>query len=458
MNMMLFLRNALLVLLMFFTLNLNAQLPKETPEHKTERMKWWTEARFGMFIHWGLYALPARHEWVKKIERTTNEEYEKYFELFDPDMYNPREWAKMAKEAGMKYAVITTKHHEGFCLFDSKYTDYKATNTPAGRDLIKEYVEAFKAEGLGVGFYYSLLDWHHPDYTIDRNHPQSVQSDAEYKELNKDRDMSKYRAYIKNQVRELLTNYGKIDIIWLDYSFPSRHGKGHDDWDSENLLKMVRKLQPDIIVNDRLDLLDDPDGFDFTTPEQYKVSKWPERNGVRIPWETCQTFSGSWGYYRDETSWKNDKQLLVLLIESVSKGGNLLLNVGPTARGMFDYRAKDRLKSMGAWMKYNNRSIYGCTEAPAEFEKPDNCLLTYNPVTNRLYVHLLDYPLNRFTLKGYGGKVKYAQFLHDNSELKFGKPRHNVTNQESLADKDLILILPVLKPPVEIPVIELILK
>ncbi len=437
---------------------IKAQLPAETPEHKAERMKWWTDARFGMFIHWGLYALPARHEWVKKYERMTNEEYEKYFSLFNPDLFDPHQWARMAKEAGMKYAVITTKHHEGFCMFDSKYTDYKVTNTPYGKDIIKQWVEAFRDEGLGVGFYYSLLDWHHPDYIIDRNHPQSASSDDEYDKLNKGRNMDNYRKYIKDQVRELLTNYGKIDIIWLDYSFPGgKHGKGRDDWDSENLLKMVRKLQPGIIVNDRLDLLDEDGGWDFTTPEQYKVSKWPERNGKRIPWETCQTFSGSWGYYRDEMTWKDTKQLLVLLIESVSKGGNLLLNVGPTARGTFDYRAVDRLESMGKWMKYNNRSIYNCTQAPDDFPKPDNCLLTYNPETNRLYVHLLDYPIKRLTLKGFGGKVKYAQFLHDASEIKFGKPRHNVTYQEKLEDQDVILILPVVKPFVEIPVIELYL-
>ncbi len=447
------------ILTIMSSLMIKAQLPDETPEQKAERMKWWTDARFGMFIHWGLYALPARHEWVKRYERMTNDEYEKYFSLFNPDLFDPHEWAKMAKEAGMKYAVITTKHHEGFCMFDSEYTDYKVTNTPYGKDIIKEWVEAFREEGLGVGFYYSLLDWHHPDYTIDRNHPQSASSDDEYDKLNDGRDMDNYRKYIKNQVRELLTNYGKIDIIWLDYSFPTgKHGKDRDDWDSENLLKMVRELQPGIIVNDRLDLLDEEGGWDFTTPEQYKVSKWPERNGKRVPWETCQTFSGSWGYYRDEMTWKDTRQLLVLLIESVSKGGNLLLNVGPTARGTFDYRAVDRLEAMGKWMKYNNRSIYNCTQAPDEFPKPDNCLLTFNPETNRLYVHLLDYPVKRLTLKGFGGKVKYAQFLHDASEIKFGKPRHNVTYQEKLADQDVILILPVVKPNVEIPVIELFLN
>lgn len=449
----------MIVLFLFSVIPLSAQLPKETPNQKAERMQWWTDARFGMFIHWGLYALPARHEWVKRHERISNDEYEKYFKIFDPDLFNPKDWAKMTKAAGMKYAVITSKHHEGFCLFDSKYTDYKSVNTPYGKDMIKQYVEAFRAEGLKVGFYYSLLDWHYPDYTIDRNHPLSAKTDEEYEQLNKNRDMDKYRKYIKNQVKELLTNYGKIDIIWLDYSFPSgKHGKGHKDWDSENLLAMVRKLQPGIIVNDRLDLLDVEGGWDFTTPEQYKVKKWPERDGKRVAWETCQTFSGSWGYYRDETTWKSNHQLLELLIESVSKGGNLLLNVGPTARGLFDYRAQNRLQDMGEWMAVNNRSIYNCTQAPDDFPKPDNCLLTYNPKTNRLYVHLLDYPMGRLTLKGFGGKVEYAQFLHDASEIKFGRPRHNVTHEEKVREKDIILLLPVVKPRVEIPVIELYLK
>jgi alpha-L-fucosidase len=428
-----------------------AQLPKETEAQKTQRMKWWTDARFGMFIHWGLYALPARHEWVKNNERMTNEQYQKYFEMFNPDMYDPREWAKMAKAAGMKYVVLTAKHHEGFCLFDSKFTDYKSTNTPYGKDLIKEYVEAFRAEGLKVGFYYSLIDWHHPDYTIDSNHPQRQNSDTVYARLNKGRDMNKYREYIKNQVRELLTNYGEISIIWFDFSFPGKNGKGRADWDSENLLKLARSLQPGIIVDDRLDLRDVEGGWDFISPEQVKVAKWPEINGKRVPWETCQTFSGSWGYYRDETSWKSPAQLLELLIESVSKGGNLLLNVGPTARGVFDLRAQDRLKSMGEWMKFNNRSVYGCTIAPDEFTAPANSLLTFNPVTKRLYIHLLFYPMGSLTLPNMADKVKYVQFLHDASEIRFRVGRDENKN-------DITVQLPIQKPPVEIPVLEIYLK
>lgn len=428
-----------------------AQLPKETENQKIQRMKWWTDARFGMFIHWGLYALPARHEWVKNYERMTNDQYQKYFEMFNPDLYDPKEWAKQAKAAGMKYVVLTAKHHEGFCLFDSKFTDYKSTNTPIGKDLIKDYVEAFRAEGLKVGFYYSLIDWHYPDYTIDRYHPLRQESDTAYARLNKGKDMSKYREYMKNQVRELLTNYGEISIIWFDFSFPGKNGKGRADWDSENLLKLARSLQPGIIVDDRLDLKEVEGGWDFISPEQVKVAKWPEYNGKKIPWETCQTFSGSWGYYRDEHTWKSNAQLLELLIESVSKGGNLLLNVGPTARGTFDIRAQDRLKSMGDWMKLNSRSIYGCTETPPEFTAPASTLLTYNPVTKRLYIHMLAYPMGRMNLKGMSDKIKYVQFLHDASEVKF--------SQGSSEDAGNISFnLPIQKPPVEIAVLEIYLK
>lgn len=449
----------LFILAAFVSQNLFSQgkIWDETEEEKTQRLKWWTDARFGMFIHWGLYAQAARHEWVKKRERITDEEYEKYFEQFNPDLFDPADWAKKAKAAGMKYAVITSKHHEGFCMFESEHTDYNIMNTPYGKDIIKEWVDAFRAEGLGVGFYYSLIDWHHPEYTIDRVHPQSAGTQDEYDELNKDRDMSVYREYLRNQVREILTNYGKIDILWLDYSFPGEFGKGKEDWGSVELMKMVRELQPEIIVNDRADLKDYQGGWDFTTPEQFKVPSWPEINGEKIPWETCQTFSGSWGYYRDEHTWKDNKQLLVLLIESVSKGGNLLLNVGPTGRGTFDYRADKALKEMGEWMDYNSRSIYGCTQAPDEFEAPEHTLLTYNPETNRLYIHLLDYPLQNFSLHGFKDKIKYAQFLHDASELKISAPYGHWVQQET-GENDVNLALPVNKPNIEIPVIEVFLK
>jgi alpha-L-fucosidase len=246
-------------------------------------------------------------------------------------------------------------------------------------------------------------------------------------------------------------------LLWFDFSYPGENGKGCNDWDSEKLIKMVRQLQPNILVNDRLDLGSNESAWDFVTPEQFKVAKWPEINGKQVPWETCQTFSGSWGYYRDEKTWKSTQQLLVLLIESVSKGGNLLLNVGPTARGAIDERAEKAMNSMGSWMKWNNRSIYGCTQAPAEFKVPENSLLTYNPKTNRLYIHLLAYPLQNYTLPGYAGKVKYAQFLHDASEIKITQ-KAGAWLKEGNNEGDINLSLPVTKPNVEIPVIELVLE
>ncbi|HVS93548.1 MAG TPA: alpha-L-fucosidase [Mucilaginibacter sp.] len=423
------------------------RIGNETEAQKKKRMEWWTDARFGMFIHWGLYSLGARHEWLKHNEHMTNEEYEKYFKRFDPDHFDPHKWARAAKAAGMKYAVLTTKHHEGFCLFDSKYTDYKAMNTPAHRDLVKEYVQAFREEGLKVGFYYSLLDWHHPDYTADDAYPltQVDTSQANYDRINKGRDMNKYREYLRNQVRELMTNYGKIDILWLDWSWDkgAKHGKWGKDWDAVNLLKMVRQLQPGIIVNNRLGLYDYSDGGDFETPEQVGTKELDKYRGHTF--ETCQTFSGSWGYYRDENTWKTHRQLLDLLISSVSNGGNLILNVGPTARGEFDYRATNALDSMAYWMHANSQAIYDCTYAPASYKVPEGTKLTYNPKTKKLYVMLYDYPADgKLKLPGYAGKIKYAQFLNDYSELKYSDDGSNTE-----------LKLPKMKPPYDIPVVEL---
>ncbi|MDB5134760.1 MAG: alpha-L-fucosidase [Mucilaginibacter sp.] len=446
---------ALILLLVVVTCSFASaqkRLGNETAAQKKQRMEWWTDARFGMFIHWGLYSQAARHEWVKHNEHLTNAEYQKYFDQFNPDHFDPKKWAREAKAAGMKYAVLTTKHHEGFCLFDSKYTDYKAPNTHAKRDLVKEYVDAFRAEGMKVGFYYSLLDWHHPDYTMDDAHPlvQVDTSKANYDRLNKGRDMAKYRQYMRNQITELLTKYGKIDVLWLDWSWDkgAKKGKGENDWGSVELLKLVRKLQPGIIVNNRLGLTEYADGADFVTPEQVSTKELEPYKGK--VWETCQTFSGSWGYYRDENSWKTHRQLLDLLITSVSNGGNLILNVGPTARGEFDYRATNALDSLSYWMHANNKAIYNCTYAPAEFKTPDNTKLTYNPQTKRLYIHIYNYPADgKLILPAYHGKIKYAQFLNDYSELKYA-PASNGTDVE--------LTLPKNKPHYEIPVVELTLQ
>ena len=451
-------KSSLLIAMSFVALTSQAQtqaqtkkLFSETTAEKEKRMAWWTDDRFGMFIHWGIYSMAARHEWVKHNEHMTNEEYQKYFDYFQPDDFDPTAWAKQARAAGMKYAVLTTKHHDGFCLFDSKYTDYKATNTPAHRDLVREYVNAFRAQGLKIGFYYSLLDWHHPDYSMDDAHPlvQTDTSQANYDRVNKGRDMRKYRQYLRDQITELLTNYGKIDILWLDWTWgkDDKRGKHAEDWGAVELLKLVRKLQPGIIVNNRLGLDDYADGGDFVTPEQVSTAELAPYKGKT--WETCQTFSGSWGYYRDEMTWKTHRQLLDLLITSTANGGNLILNVGPTARGEFDYRAKNALDSLAYWMHANSKAIYNCSYAPEDLKAPENDKLTYNPHTKRLYIHLYAYPPDgKLLLPGYAGKVRYAQLLNDDSEVRI-EPAGN--------SADLTLRLPIQKPRYEIPVIELVL-
>jgi alpha-L-fucosidase len=433
---------------------------KETEDERAARMKWWTEARFGMFIHWGLYALPARHEWVRSREKLSDDAYRAYFDHFDPDLYDPAAWAAEARRAGMRYVVVTAKHHDGFCLWDSKFTEYKCTRTPAGRDLLRPLAEALRAEGLRVGFYYSLLDWNHPHYTPDIFHP--LRDDPEFAERAKVRELGKYAGYLFHQIEELLTEFGPVDVLFLDYSFPGPGGKGRKEWQSEKLLRMIRERQPELIINDRLDLLDVPGGWDFRTPEQFMPREGLRENGRRVPWETCQTFSGSWGYYRDEATWKSARQLLVMLIETVSKGGNLLLNVGPTGRGVFDARALSRLRAIGDWMKWNSRSIHGCMPAPEEFPAPPGTLLTWNPSAARLYVHVLEWPPGALRLEALAGRAKYAQLLHDASELPFAEKGSAsgflAGGREEDAGNTLILKLPVRKPPIEVPTIEIFLK
>ena len=439
---------------------MSSYVRKKTPGNT----EWFVHDRFGMFIHFGLYAAPARHEWIKHRECISDVDYQKYFDHFNPDLFDAKEWARAAKQAGMKYAVLTTKHHEGFCLFDSKYTDYKITNTAFGRDLVKEYVEAFRAEGLKVGFYYSLIDWHHPEFPIDVLHPQRF--DPEATKINQSRDMKKYAQYMRDQVTEILTNYGKIDILWFDYSYsgatsskcPGLRGKGKDDWESEKLIALARSINPEIIIDNRAEIEQD-----ISTPEQFQMDVWPrdKETGEYLVWEACQTFSGSWGYYRDEQTWKSHKMLVEMLVKTVSLGGNLLMNVGPCARGYFDSRATSALDAFGKWMKYNSRSIYGCTMAEPEFEAPKGTLLTQSEDGKRLYIHLLSYPFNNLAMKNMAHKMKYVQFLHDASEIRYqvGKPNSMMGFVNVEFDENTVFFnLPVVKPDQEVPVIEIFLK
>ncbi|MGK7394659.1 MAG: alpha-L-fucosidase [Candidatus Cyclobacteriaceae bacterium M3_2C_046] len=380
-------------------------------QQRQERTEWFRQARFGMFIHWGVYAIPARGEWVQTHEKIDAKLYkEAYVDQFNPTKYDPAEWARLAKQAGMKYAVITAKHHDGFCLFDSEYTDYKATNTPAGRDLIREFVEAFRNEGIRIGFYYSLIDWNHPDYPNVGNHPKA--GDPEWKiEYNWDN----YLTYMHNQVEELVTNYGKIDIMWFDYSFGDYKG---EKWKASELVEMVRKHQPGIIIDNRLGgemTLEKPEVYagDFEGPEQvipYDVVR--DEKGRPIPWEACITLNNNWGYSRGG-HYKTAGDVVRTLVNCVSKNGNLLLNVGPDARGNIPAESVEVLQEVGAWMRLNQESIYGC--GPADLPKPQWGYYTQNG--NTLYAHVLQKNIGQYYLRHLADKIQFARLLRDGSEV-----------------------------------------
>lgn len=381
--------------------------------------KWFLEDRFGMFIHWGLYAIPARGEWVRSTERISIEDYQPFFNEFNPVNYHPREWARAAKAAGMKYAVMTAKHHDGFCLFDSKLTEYKATNTPAGRDLIREYIEAFRAEGLKVGLYYSLLDWYHPDYPAygDRQHP--MRDNEAFKDHP--HDFSKYIEYFHGQVKELLSYYGKIDLMWFDFSYNDMTG---EKWEATKLIQMMRSLQPDIIIDNRLGgniKSRNPEIYagDFASPEQIiPPAGVTDEDGNSIPWEACITLNDHWGYTSSDKNYKSPQQVIRALVECVSKNGNLLLNVGPTAKGEIPKESLEILSVVGDWMKQNGNSIYSC--GISKLQKPE--WGRYTEKGNTLYAHIYDRGIGPINFRGLGGKIKKARLLSDGSEIKVESP------------------------------------
>ncbi len=400
--------------------------PRAVLNQSKKRCEWFVDARFGLFIHWGLYAIPSRGEWVRLLERYEDTDYHRYFDEFNPTAYNPREWAALAKTAGQRYVVMTAKHHDGFCLFDSKLTTFKSTCSPAKRDLIREYVDAFRAEGLKVGFYYSLIDWNHPGYPIDHMHP--LQDNATAKAAP--RHFDDYLTYFHGQVDELLKNYGKIDIIWFDFSYRNMSG---ETWKATELVNSIRRLHPDIIIDNRLtcgheDPCHQETGFgDFTSPEQIIPAEGvTDSHGNPLVWEACITMNDHWGYMRDDRNYKSTTQIVRMLVESVSKGGNLLLNVGPDAKGKIPGASAERLEAIGKWMKDNSESIYGC--GVSDFPKPD--WGRYTQRGNVLYAHLFEKPVGAIPLIGLGKKVRRARLLSDGSEIDMKRPWNAGTNDD----------------------------
>jgi alpha-L-fucosidase len=360
---------------------------------RERRMKWWNEAKFGMFIHWGLYSILGRHEWVQEMEGIPAPEYEKLAAQFKPKQGFAREWARLAKRTGQKYMVMTTKHHEGFCHFDTKTTNFCAPKQAAGRDLVKEFVEAARAEGLRVGFYYSLMDWHHPDGA------RCVDDEAARR---------RFVDYIHTHIRELLTNYGKIDILWYDVSWPL-DVKG---WESEKMNKMVFELQPDIIVNNRNKL-----PGDFATPEQRIEAAEAGR-----AWEACMTLNDSWGFHRADDAWKTPKQVVRNLITCARDGGNYLLNIGPTADGSIPPETTEIFTKVGDWMSKNNEAIHDA----------DKCQMTrsrngsFTRKGNTLYFHVHHYPGSSVAFAGLMTKAKSAKLLSNGQKVDFTQDDYSI--------------------------------
>jgi alpha-L-fucosidase len=397
------------------------QIPPAAPT--PARLKWWTESRFGLSLHWGLYSIPAQGEWLRSVRQMSVDDYAVYFDKFAPDADCCREWASTAADAGAGYVVLTAKHHDGFCLWDSDLTDYKSTRTAARRDFIREYVDALRERGIRVGLYYSLVDWHHPDYGPvfgDRQHP--LRHDPRQRVLDQNRDWSSYVAYMHGQIEELLTRYGTIDLLYVDFSYWDFVG---DKWGASRLMKRIRELQPSIIVNDRfgteaLKQSELPDyAGDFDHAEQ-NIPRKPVLNarGERIPWEAWFTINNSWCVDPHDTAFKSASTIIRALVNCVSKGGNLCLNVSPDARGHLDPRVTQTLHEVGAWLARNGESIRGCGEAP--FEKAEWGRYTMAADGRHLYAHVTEPAIGHLNLPGLRGIVRNGCTLATGTEVHIG--------------------------------------
>jgi alpha-L-fucosidase len=360
---------------------------------RIRRMKWWHDAKFGMFIHWGLYSVLGRHEWVMENEGIPVAEYEQLAKQFVPKPSPAKEWAKLARKAGMKYMVMTTKHHEGFCLFDSKLTDYCAPKQACGRDLVREFVDAARGEGLRIGFYHSLMDWHHPDGAL------CASEEAARK---------RFIEYIHGQIRELLTNYGKIDVLWYDVAWPLEAA----GWESERMNKMVFSLQPEIIVNNRNKL-----PGDFSTPEQRIQAEQGDR-----AWEACMTMNESWGHNKGDDAWKTPKQVVRNLVTCARDGGNYLLNIGPTADGSIPKESIQILTRVGSWLDKNWAAVYGAEKCQVRRSN----LANFTRKGNTLYAHVHFWPGEAFSIGGLKNKVKSALLLAANKKVAFDQDTFRV--------------------------------
>jgi alpha-L-fucosidase len=359
-----------------------------TPPNRAERIAWWNQARFGMFIHFGLYSVHGRHEWAMELEGIPVAEYMQLAKRFHPKPGFARAWARLAKEAGMKYMVMTTKHHEGFCNFSTDLTTYCAPKQGPGRDLVKEYVEAVRDEGLRVGFYYSLMDWHHPDGARCATDPAARQ---------------RFVTYTHGLIRNIMSQYGKIDVLWYDVDWPLTP----EGWESHRMNRMVFGLQPDIIVNNRNGL-----PGDFSTPEQHVGG--PLKEGDTRGWETCMTMNDSWGFNKGDDDWKSPKTVLRDLITCAQGGGNYLLNIGPMGDGSIPEPSVRILTDVGKWMHKHGDTIYGAERC----QVTESAYARFTRKGNTLYMHVHFWPGNWVAIGGMKTKVHSARLLTTGQPVK----------------------------------------
>ena len=401
-------------------------------DSRSRRLAWWQAARFGMFIHYGLYSVIGQQEWVMESEGISIPQYERLAWHFKPKPGFAQEWVRLARRAGQKYMVLTAKHHEGYCLWDTKLTDYNAAKTGPGRDLLREYVDAAREAGMRVGFYYSLMDWHHPDGI------RCASDEAARK---------RFVAYTHGLIRELMTNYGKIDILWYDVNQPLTP----EQWDADGMNQMVFALQPDIIVNNRNGL----DG-DFSTPE-HKIQ------ADRRAWESCETMNLGWGYQRADVEWKSPRRILNDLATCAQQGGNYLLNIGPEPDGTVPGAAVRTLESVGGWLAVNGESIYS-TQGGASVSYGNYTNFTRKG--NTLYIHVYCWPADspaakwlRFfvpsTVVAVGGveaKVLSVKLLKTGQAVAFTQDELSVriTSLPATAPDDPVTVIACVcdKPPV----------
>jgi len=362
----------------------------ETPAQRDARMKWFREARFGMFIHWGLYAQAAGSwdgkptsgagEWIMNDMQIPDSQYAKLVPQFNPVKFDARQWVAIAKNAGMKYIVITSKHHEGFGMYPSALTDWCIKSTPFGRDPLKELSVACREAGIKLCFYHSIMDWHHPDYL-----PRKPWNDL----ANPNADFDRYVTYLKGELKELLTGYGPIGILWFD-------GEWENTWTYDrgvDLYNYVRGLQPNIIVNNRVGR-EVPSGKptigDYGTPEQTIP---PSGYGPGVDWETCMTMNDTWGFKQQDNNWKSPETLIHNLVDIASKGGNYLLNVGPTSEGLIPDASVARLQVVGKWMQMNGEAIYDSTAGPFKRQLPwGRCTSKSKGRATTLFFHVFNWP------------------------------------------------------------------